>query len=217
MESNGSTTRQQAPAARVAEATGAAAGFGGERTAAEMSLVEIAQQLEQVTSLIEAERVRERDARQAYKAVAEQVEVNVAQIRARARDLLAEQRRRMSSFDGLIGNTNGATGMGGADGRTRAASQSEAKPSGRKLNLADAILMIWAKGGYTEPLTTEEISGALGDVGYSSKASDRSLKSTMNQALAKLCRERKLRRYRIDGTEIASSDHKSRARRYMPA
>lgn len=213
MENNGSTTKQ-APAARAPEAM---IGNGGERTPAEMSLVEIAQQLEQVTSLIEAERVREREARQAYKAVAEQVEANVAQIRARARDLLAEQRRRMSSFDGLIGNPTGGPGGGGGDGRLKAASQSEAKPSGKKLNLADAILMIWAKGGYNEPLTTEEISGALADVGYSSKASDRSLKSTMNQALAKLCRERKLRRYRIDGTEIAASDHKSRARRYMPA
>ena len=212
MENNGTTTKQ-APPVRAPDATGA---IGGERSSAEMSLVEIAQQLEQVTSLIEAERVREREARQAYKAVAEQVEVNVAQIRARARDLLAEQRRRMSSFDGLIGNGPGG-GANGAEGRVRAASQSEAKPSGKKLNLADAILMIWARGGYTEPLTTEEISGALGDVGYSSKASDRSLKSTMNQALAKLCRDRKLRRYRIDGTEIAATDRKSRARRYMPS
>jgi hypothetical protein len=208
MENNGSTVKQ-GTAVRAPEMADAS---NDGRALSELSLVEIAQELEQVTSLIEAQRVREREARQAYKAVAEEVERNVAQIRARARDLLAEQRRRMSSFDGLIGN-----GAAGADGRPKAASQSEIKPSGKKLNLADAILMIWAKGGYNEPLTTEEIAGALADVGYSSKASERSLKSTMNQALAKLCRERKLRRYRIDGTEISPNDHKSRARRYMPA
>lgn len=186
-----------------------------ERAPSEMSLVEIAQQLEQVTSLIEAERVREREARQAYRAVADDVEQRIAQIRQRARELLEEQRRRMSSFDGLI-----SAGAAGNNGKGKPASMSEVKPgagSGKKLNLADAILMIWSKGGYNEPLTTEEISGALAEVGYTSKASDRSLKSTMNQALAKLCRERKLRRFRIDGTEIAANDSKSRARRYMPA
>lgn len=189
-----------------------------------MSLVQIAQELEQVTSHIEAERTREREARQAYRAVAEQVESSIAAIRQRARDLLAEQRRRMNSFDGLIGNTppghNGPDTPGGRaqkNGRDSSVREVKPTPGGRKLNLTDAILTIWTKGGFSEPLTTEEISSALPDVGYSSKASDRSLKSTMNQALAKLCRERKLRRYRIDGTEISASDKKSRARRYMPA
>src|SRR5688572_8193520 len=198
MENNGST--KQAPAARSPEL------MDGERGSSAMSLVEIAQQLEQVTSLIEVQRVREREARQAYKVIAEEVEVNVAQIRTRARDLLAEQRRRMNSFDGLIGGSS-PDGMRSTVGvRGVAASQSEAKPFGKKLHLADAVRMICARAGYREPLTTEELSGALSDVAYSSKASDRSLKSTMNQALAKLCRERKLRRYRIDGREIATSD-----------
>jgi hypothetical protein len=200
---------------------GGPAGGGG--SLADLSLVQIAQELERVTSHIEAERMREREARQAYRAVAEEVEANIEAIRQRARDLLAEQRRRMNSFDGLIGSAGAAQSSPGSPTNGRmgghASSVSEVKPSagGRKVNLTDAILLIWTKGGFSEPLTTEEISGALSEVGYSSRASDRSLKSTMNQALAKLCRERKLRRYRIDGTEIVASDKKSRARRYMPA
>lgn len=189
-----------------------------ERPISELTMVQIAQELEQVTSLIEAERCREREARQAYRAVADEVEANIARIRKRVEDLLNEQRRRMNSFDGLIGRNTPAGNNGpAAAGARKAPSQSEAKPGGRKLSLADAILMIWKEGGYTEPLTTEEIASALSEVGYASRASDRSLKSTMNQALAKLCRDRKLRRYRIDGTEISANDKKSRARRYKPA
>ncbi len=193
-----------------------------ERSLADLTMVQIAQELEQVTSLIEAERTREREARQVYRAVADEVEANIARIRKRVEDLLTEQRRRMNSFDGLIGRSAPAASANGpAAGAPRKpgqpASQSEAKPGGRKLSLTDAILMIWKDGGYSEPLTTEEIAGALPEVGYASRASDRSLKSTMNQALAKLCRDRKLRRYRIDGTEISANDKKSRARRYKPA
>src|SRR5690606_26501527 len=106
-------------------------------------------------------------------------------IRKRVEDLLTEQRRRMNSFDGLIGRSAPAAN-GPAAGAPRKpgqpASQSEAKPGGRKLSLTDAILLIWKDGGYSVPLTTEEIAGALPEVGSASRASDRSLKSTMNQA-----------------------------------
>ncbi|HYE03369.1 MAG TPA: hypothetical protein VD963_09060 [Phycisphaerales bacterium] len=185
------------------------------RQVTDLSFVEIAERLDQVTRLIEAQRVSERQARAAYRAVADEAEKNIAAIRDQARALVSEQRRRMASFDGMLSpEAAGATS-------TRPASNGalrEVKPNtgrGGKMSLTDAILRVWEEGHHDAPLTTEEIAGALRDVGYSTKASARSLKSTMNQALAKLCRDRKLKRYRIDGTEISTTDTRSRARRYM--
>ena len=88
---------------------------------------------------------------------------------------------------------------------------------GGRLSIADAMLKIWTLEQYKRPLTTEEIMQALTDVGYTSKASPRSMKSTLNQVLAKLCRERRIRRFRTDGEEIDASDTHSRARMYLLA
>jgi len=190
-----------------------------------LTLVEIAGRLEKITSAIEMERAKERAARKVYKAVVEEVEAEVERIRVYARALLTEQKRRMSSFDGMLsrqqsgapGNhelrelkLNESVGVESLDGRA-VASGTE---SGR-LNISDAILKIWTISKYRHPLTTEEITRALSEVGYMTRAAPRSIKSTLNQALAKLCRDRKVRRFRTDGEEIDASDSHSRARKYM--
>src|SRR5262245_6431335 len=68
----------------------------------EMNLVEIAEQLEKVTSWIEAQRVKEREARVIYQAVAQQVESAVTQIRGYAQQLVDAQQRKISSFSGML-------------------------------------------------------------------------------------------------------------------
>ncbi|MFG0283378.1 MAG: hypothetical protein ACF8R7_03060 [Phycisphaerales bacterium JB039] len=196
-----------------------------DKPASEMTTIEIVQELETVTSRIEAERVREREARAKYKVVADEVERRVNEIRDRANMLVREQRRRLESFTGLVGNkadaqveplpsseprqTSGRSpqGSNGAARRRRA---------GRR-SIADAILDVWTLDRYSEPLTTDEIIEALDVVGYESSASPRSLKSSLNQALARLCKDGKVQRYRLDGDPIPPSDTVSRARRYMPA
>jgi ElaB/YqjD/DUF883 family membrane-anchored ribosome-binding protein len=192
--------------------------------ASEMTTIEIIQELETVTSRIEAERVRERDARSKYKTVAEEVERKVKEIRDRANYLLREQQRRLDSFSGLVadkpqqqvearprrGGGGGGSSAGSRNGSTRG------RKGGRR-SIAEAILEIWSLERYTEPLTTDEIIEALGIVGYESNASARSLKSSLNQALARLCKDGKIVRYRLDGDQIPESDTVSRARRYMAA
>jgi hypothetical protein len=195
--------------------------WAAEKTARDMSLVEIAEQLERVTSWIEAERVKEREARAVYDAVRQAVEANIKDIRERAGALVQEQRRRMVSFDGLLGQRT-----------PQAASMSEAKPQGRgsrggksagegggsgKKNITDAILEIWDQERWHQPLTTDEIAEALEDVGYKTTAAPRSLKSAVNQSLAKLCRQGKVFKYRLDGTRISDRESGARARRYMSA
>src|SRR5262245_39279043 len=61
----------------------------------EMNLVEIAEQLEKVTSWIEAQRVKEREARVIYQSVAQQVESAVGQIRTYAQQLVDAQQRKI--------------------------------------------------------------------------------------------------------------------------
>jgi len=189
--------------------------------ASDMTTIEIIQELETVTSRIEAERVREREARAKYKAVAEAVERRVKEIRDRANYLLREQQRRLDSFSGLVADKpqqqvearprRGGAGAGGSrNGSTRG------RKGGRR-SIAEAILDIWSLDRYSEPLTTDEIIEALGIVGYESNASARSLKSSLNQALARLCKDGKIVRYRLDGDQIPESDTVSRARRYMAA
>jgi hypothetical protein len=140
----------------------------------------------------------------------------------------------MASFDGMIAerhaNGNG-TGAAGAirevksprafDEHTVLAVAPATGPTppgeGRagRLNIYDAIMKVWTLEKYRTPLTTSEISRAIKDVGYVTRAAPRSMKSTLNQALAKLCRDRAVRRFRTDGTEINPDDHHSRARKYM--
>lgn len=184
----------------------------------EMTMVEVAEQLERVTSWIEVERSKEREARKQYDAVAAQVEGSIAQIKAFAQQLLEHQNRKMSSFNGLLGRDEPAKMNGSAKGMKSSSpsSRPQANPDGVK-NLADAILAIWSLDKYNESLTTEEISEALPDTGYRSNAAPASLRSSINQALAKLCRTAKVIRYRSDGSRISPRDNKSRARKYISA
>lgn len=197
------------------------------RPPGELSLVDIAERLERVTNAIELERTAERDARKVYQEVAGRVEANIASIRGYARSLVEEQRRRMASFDGMIGDRNG---NGNGQGAGNPHLVREAKPirhststhgpggggtGGGRLNIYEAVLRVWTLDEYRMPLTTTEISRAIKDVGYVTRAAPRSMKSTLNQALAKLCRDRLVRRFRTDGTEINPEDRHSRARKYM--
>lgn len=188
--------------------------FNDNKPITDMSLVEIAEQLERVTSWIEAQRVRERDARNVYQAVANTVEANIREIRKYGQQLYDLQQKRMSSFQGLLGHTNGTTS---APSNARSVRQDAAVAMAPKKNIAEAILAIWDLEKFREPLTTEDITDALPDVGYKSTAAPTSLKSSINQALAKLCRQAKVVRYRSDGSRIPIRDTKSRARRYMSA
>ncbi len=187
--------------------------FAGERPVADLNLVEIAEQLEKVTGWIEAQRVRERDARRAYDQIAQQVEANVDQIRKYANDLLNAQRRRMNAFDGLLGRQAEApASRSGGRG-------SGSMPAGKsaKKNIVEAIYDVWSIDRYAEPLTTEEIIAALPDTGYVSNAAASSLKSSVNQALAKLCKVGRVVRLRADGSVIPPKDKTSRARKYLAA
>ncbi|GMV25158.1 MAG: hypothetical protein AMXMBFR58_11890 [Phycisphaerae bacterium] len=186
--------------------------FNGARPVAELTLVEIAEQLEKVTGWIEAQRVRERDARRAYDQIASQVEANVDQIRKYANDLLGAQRKRMNAFDGLLGRQPEPPSM--KPGRSSPAPQGG---KSAKKNIVEAIYDVWSIDRYAEPLTTEEIIAALPDTGYQSNAAASSLKSSVNQALAKLCKVGRVVRLRADGTVIPPKDKTSRARKYLAA
>lgn len=171
-----------------------------------LTLVEIAHELETITSRIEAERERERQARAVYQAVASEVEGRIREIRELAQTLVDEQRRRMVSFDGFIGRK----GNNGEQHAPEAATDEQEARS-----LGPAILRIWTLDKYRRPLTTDQLVVALKEVGYQSKAAPRSLKSALNQTLAKLCRDGKIRKYRLDGQPIDAGDTGARARRYM--
>jgi hypothetical protein len=186
-----------------------------DRMPAEMTLVEIARELEQVTSRIEVERERERKARAAYREVAAEVEEKVRQIREVAQQLVVEQRRRMASFDGFLGRRGeDATGDEEEEARGREGAASGG-PNEHQRSLGSAILKIWVSEKYRQPLTTDQIVVALKEVGYHSKAAPRSLKSALNQTLAKLCREGRIKKYRLDGQPIDPDETAARARRYM--
>gem|GEM_PF-938000 len=195
--------------------------FDATRPVGEMSMVELAQQLEQVTGWIEAHRVREREARAVYQAVANEVEATVKQIKDYAERLVQAQHRKMSSFNGLLGTPEQVIEPKNGDrpmvevtlGRSSSAVHRGPVPR----NISDAILAIWAMDRYAEPLTTEEIAEALPEVGYESEAAATSLRSSINQALAKLCRVGRVVRFRNDGSQIDIGDHTSRARKYLAA
>jgi hypothetical protein len=54
-------------------------------------------------------------------------------------------------------------------------------------------------------------------VGYKTDAAPASLRSSVNQALAKLCRVGTIVRLRADGSVIPPKDKTSRARKYLAA
>lgn len=179
---------------------------------AQMSLVELAEQLERVTSWIEVQRVKEREARQVYDAVRQQVEARIDQIKAYTQELVRHQHMKMSGFAGLLGQKQEVQAAGG-----QARKAPGVKPGERPKNLAEAIAAIWTLDKYAEPLTTEEIGEAISEVGYTTDAAPTSIKSSVNQALAKLCRVGRVVRLRADGSRIAIKDTTSRARKYIAA
>jgi hypothetical protein len=160
--------------------------------------------------------VREREARAVYQVVATEVEGAVHQIRQYAQQLVDAQNRKISSFSGML--TKDQAQAQARQGRPQNGSVQHGPRSSRgKMNIADAILAIWSLDRYKEALTTEEIGDALPDTGYKSSAAPTSLKSSINQALAKLCRSGQVIRYRSDGSRISARDNKSRARKYLAA
>lgn len=178
---------------------------------AQMTLVEIAGELEQVTGWIETQRVREREARASYQAIAQEVEVAIAKIKEYASKLLDGQAKHVTAFGGLIGREAPSAMLEAKPGRGSARKQDA------KLNLADSIVAIWGNSRLHEPLTTEEIAESLAEVGYKSGAAPTSLRSSINQVLAKLCRTGRIVRFRGDGSVILPKDKTSRARKYMAA
>ena len=198
--------------------------FESSKPIPEMSLAELAEQLERVTSWIEAQRSQEREARAVYTAVKDRVDANVARIRAYAEQLYARHTEKATSYAGIIGRSTEpldapapSAAFGGEARRAAAASRPAPFQLREPKNIADAILSIWSLEQYADALTTEEIADALKDVGYQSEAAPTSLKSSINQALAKLCRVGRIVRFRSDGSMISQRDRKSRARKYIAA
>jgi len=179
----------------------------------EMSLVEISEELERITKLIEDERVKEREARAVYDVVAKACEANIALIKKYAQDLRNNHLKRVAAFDGLLGVETVPT----RPNLLQRPSAAPARKAGAKQNIQDAIFAIWDNSNFARELTTDEIIEGLRANGFTSAASERSLKSSINQNLAKLCRVEKVVRLRADGTKIGSRDTTSRAKMYIAA
>lgn len=183
-----------------------------------MSLVEIAEQLEKVTSWIEQQRVQEREARKNYEQIKTRVESAIAQINSHTKQLVEAQRRKMNSFDTMFGQSQAASAPAPSAGGRRAAAQAAAAAAGGPpKNMPEAIIRLWTSGKFSQPLTTEEIVDGLSAVGYESNAKPSSLKSSVNQAIAKLASTGYLLRMRSDNTRISIRDKTSRARKYIAA
>lgn len=182
----------------------------------ELSPVEVAEQLQLVTSWIEQQRVRERDARAAYELVRKDVEGRIATIRSRADSLVAAQARHLSSFSGLLGRNVLPEQPAPLADRGELASHTRLIDGGSKLSLPEAILAIWREDPVGTPLTTEEIAEALPSTGYLTDAKPTSLRSSINQMLARLVAENRIAKFRSDGSRITSEDTLSRARKYLP-
>lgn len=187
----------------------------------EMTMVEIGEALENVTRWIESERVRERDARKVFETVSSEVEAKVAKIRGYAEKLLRANRDKMSAFDGLLGVKPqpqiGQNKLSRPSGNSPSLGGHAPQYIQEPKNLGEAILSVWQLDRYAEPLTTDELADAVRDVGYETSAAPTSLKSSINQALAKLCKVGRVIRYRADGSMIDSKDRTSRARKYLAA
>jgi len=181
----------------------------------EMSLVEISEHLERITKLIEDERVKERDARIVYDVVAKAAEANIAAIKKHANELRSAHLKRVAAFDGLLGVDTAPQRPNLA--QRRASAPARRGGGGGKQNIQDAIFAIWDNQRFARDLSTDEIIEGLQANGFSSSANERSLKSSINQNLAKLCRVEKVIRLRSDGTRISSRDTSSRAKKYIAA
>lgn len=190
--------------------------FDSSRPVSELSMVEVAEQLDRVSGWIDQEKRREQEARQVYDAVAKDADMRLRSIKMYAEKLVEQHRRRMSAFDGMLGKSSSSSGK---NPLARSASFSKpATPAGKEpKNLGEAIVTIWTLDRYTEPMTTEEIAEALSDVGYESDAAATSLRSSINQALAKLAKVGRMIKFRADGSQISPKDHSSRARKYLAA
>lgn len=187
--------------------------FDNSRPVAELTMVEIAEQLDRIGGLLEAERRRESEARAVYEAVAGDVNLKIQTITSYAERLVEQHKKKLNAFDGLFAKTP-ALPRPSPLGR----SATFAKPAGSSpKNLAEAIVSIWTLDRYSEAMTTEEIAEALKDVGYESDAASTSLRSSINQALAKLCKVGRVVKFRADGSQISPKDHTSRARKYLAA
>jgi len=185
--------------------------FTAEKPIGDMSLTDIAQALERVTGWIEAQRSVERDARLHYQAIAQECEGKVTKIREFAQELVRHQQRRMASFDTFLGGKVEAKPSIGGAGSSRPVVKVVPR------NLAQAIVGVWGLDKFAEALTTDEIAAALPEVGYQTDAAPTSLRSSVNQALAKLCRVGTIVRLRADGSVISPKDKTSRARKYLAA
>jgi type IV secretory pathway VirJ component len=183
----------------------------------DMTLVELAEQLEKVTGWIESQHVREREARAAYDSTKREVDASVAQIRQYAKQLFDQQRKRMSAFGGMLGYDTKDTSVAAAKALKARAAGHVAAHGEPKMNIADAICAIWNNDRNNDAMTTEEIAAALPLTGWESNAAPTSLRSSINQALAKLSRVGRIIRYRNDGARISIRDTKSRARKYIAA
>lgn len=179
----------------------------------EMTLVEISQQLERITMLIEDERVKEREARATYDVVAKAAEANISAIKKSAQELRNAHLKKVAAFDGLLGVETAPSRQNFAQ---RTAAPAPRKP-GSKQNIQDAIFAIWDNSRFARTLTTDDIIDGLRANGFATAASERSLKSSINQNLAKLCRVEKVIRLRADGSKISSRDTSSRAKMYIAA
>lgn len=191
--------------------------FATDRPVSELSLVEVAEQLEKVTGWIEGQRVREREARTVYAIVQQQTDLNIKKIRDYAQDLVKHQQKKMNSFNGMLGVQPEVKPMNGSSSSRSAGSRSSNGSSPTPKNIGQAILAVWGPNYHEEALTTEEIAAALPQVGYRTDAAPSSIKSSVNQALAKLCRVGTIVRLRADGSPIPPKDKTSRARKYLAA
>lgn len=190
--------------------------FDTSRPVSELSMVEIAEQLEKVSNWIDGERVREREAKTVYDGIAREVETKVKAIHNYAEQLISHHRKKINAFDGLLGKQSAPAPKVNSSG-AKMASFSKQPTGSEPKNLAEAIIKIWTLSRYAEPLTTEEIADALEDVGYRTDAAESSIRSSINQALAKLAKVGRIIKYRADGSQIEPRDQTSRARRYLAA
>lgn len=192
--------------------------FDSSRPVSELSMVEVAEQLDKVSGWMDQEKRREQEARQVYDTVARDADMRLRSIKLYAEKLVEQHRRRMAAFDGMLGKASATSGKNPLARSASFAKASAASTPGKgPKNLAEAIISIWTLDRYTEPMTTEEIADALSDVGYESDAAATSLRSSINQSLAKLAKVGRMIKFRADGSQISPKDNSSRARKYLAA